>query len=235
MSNQTRGACAFCSKEMTRGGLARHLRACAKRQEAQVEAEKSRRHRQKLYHLLVHDTWSGVYWLRLEMRGDATLKDLDFYLREIWLECCGHLSQFEIGQVSYMQLLNDGMAWREERSMNVRVDTLFQLGMEIPYEYDFGSTTELIIKVVDVREGKPLTEHPIVLMARNNAFKPTCTMCGQPATDLCSECMYARDDGRCELCAEHAAEHEHEDMLLAIVNSPRVGVCGYDGPAEPPY
>ena len=235
MSTQTRGACVFCSREMTRGGLARHLRTCAKRQEAQVEAEKSRRHRQKLYHLQVQDAWSGAYWLHLEMRGNATLKDLDHYLREIWLECCGHLSAFEIGAVSYTQLFNDGLAWREERSMNMRVDKLFAPGMEIPYEYDFGSSTELVIKVADEREGKPLTEHPIALLARNNAFKPTCMICGQPATDLCSECMYERADGRCELCEEHAAEHEHEEMLMALVNSPRVGVCGYDGPAEPPY
>lgn len=235
MATQTRGACAFCGREMTRGGLARHLRTCAKRQEAQAEADKTRRHRQKLYHLQVQDTWSGAYWLHLEMRGNATLKDLDFYLREIWLECCGHLSAFEIGEVSYTQSFDDSMSWREERSMNVRVDTLFTPGMEISYEYDFGSTTELTIKVVDVREGKPLTEHPIVLMARNKAFSPTCMVCGQPATELCTECMYEREDGRCELCEEHAAEHEHDEMLMALVNSPRVGVCGYNGPAEPPY
>lgn len=235
MSIQTRGACAFCGREMTRGGLSRHLRACVKRQEAQAEAEKSSRQRQKLYHLQVQDAWSGAYWLHLEMRGDATLKDLDFYLREIWLECCGHLSAFEIGVISYTQIFKDDMGWGKDRSMNVRVEALFAPGMEIPYEYDFGSSTDLVIKVVDVREGKPLTEHPIVLMARNEAFKPTCMVCGQPATEMCTECLYGRDDRRCELCAEHAAEHEHDEMLMPIVNSPRVGVCGYEGPAEPPY
>ena len=220
---------------MTRGSMARHLRACPKRQEAQAEAEKSRRRRQKLYHLQVQDTWSGAYWLLLEMRGNATLEDLDFYLREIWLECCGHLSQFEIGEVAYTQVIEDGLSWRDERSMNVRVDRIFQPGMEIPYEYDFGSTTPLTIIVKDVREGKPLTEKPIVLMARNNAFKPTCMVCGRPATALCTVCIYDREDGRCELCEEHAEEHEHSNMVMPIVNSPRVGVCGYIGPAEPPY
>lgn len=235
MSNQTRGTCTFCGREMTRNGLARHLQTCTKRQEAQAEAEKSRRRRQKLYHLQVQDAWSGAYWLHLEMRGNATLEDLDYYLREIWLECCGHLSQFEIGGVAYTQLFADGITWREERSMDVRVDELFAPGMEIPYEYDFGSSTELLIKVVGEREGKPLTQHPIVLMGRNNPFKLTCMICGEPATDLCTECLYEREDGRGELCQEHAREHEHDDMLMAIVNSPRVGVCGYNGPAEPPY
>ena len=36
-------------------------------------------------------------------------------------------------------------------------------------------------------------------------------------------------------CQEHADEHEHDDMLMPIVNSPRTGMCGYTGPAEPPY
>lgn len=235
MSSQTRGACAFCGREMTRSGLARHLPTCTKRKEAEAEAEKTRRHRQKLYHLQVQDAWSGAYWLHMEMRGNATLEDLDQYLRAIWLECCGHLSQFKIGEVAYTQLFDDGMVWREERSMDVRVDEIFEPGMEIPYRYDFGSSTDLLIKVLDMREGKPLTQHPIVLMGRNNPFAPACMVCGQPATDLCTECLYEREDGRCELCHEHALEHEHDDMIVPFANSPRVGVCGYTGPAEPPY
>jgi len=221
---------------MAKGGLARHLKACPKRLEAQAEAEKTRRQRQKLYHLQVGDRWSGYYWLHLEMRGNATLKDLDYYLREIWLECCGHLSQFEIGGTYYTQIFKDDLAgYREERPMDVRVDSLFTPGLAISYEYDFGSTTELVIKVVEEREGKPLSSHPIFLMARNKFEPPACMECDKPATQICTECMYEREDGRCGVCDEHADEHEHRDMLLAMVNSPRVGVCGYSGPAEPPY
>ena len=40
----------------------------------------------------------------------------------------------------------------------------------------------------------------------------------------------------CDVHAEeHAEDLEHEDMLMSIVNSPRTGMCGYNGPAEPPY
>jgi hypothetical protein len=50
------------------------------------------------------------------------------------------------------------------------------------------------------------------------------------------ECQY-EDEVWGTLCAEHAEVHPHdgygEPMLL--VNSPRVGMCGYTGPAEPPY
>jgi hypothetical protein len=34
---------------------------------------------------------------------------------------------------------------------------------------------------------------------------------------------------------EHAEDLDHEEMMMPIVNSPRTGMCGYDGPAEPPY
>ena len=106
--------------------------------------------------------------------------------------------------------------------------------MEIPYEYDFGTTSELVIKVVGARQGKPTTKHPIALMARNMFEPPSCVECEQPAEWLSAECMW-EEDAPSLFCATHAEEHEHEDMLMPIVNSPRTGMCGYTGPAEPPY
>jgi hypothetical protein len=232
---QSRGSCTFCGREFAKGGLSRHLPTCAKRLEAQTEADRGKRHRQTLYHLQVQDAWGASYFLHLEIRGNATLKDLDEYLRAIWLECCGHLSAFEIAGVSYD---NAPDPWGESEGPlmgAVKVSSVFRPGLEIAYEYDFGTTSELTIKVMAQREGKPLTEHPIFLMARNGFEPPPCMICGEPATWLCSECIYDREDDRGELCDEHADGHEHEDMMLALVNSPRTGMCGYSGPAEPPY
>ena len=118
--------------------------------------------------------------------------------------------------------------------MNVQVQKLFTPGMQIPYEYDFGTTSELVIKVVGERQGKPTTKNPIALMARNDFEPPACAECGQPAHWMCTECAW-EDDSTGLFCEVHAEDHEHEDMLMAIVNSPRTGMCGYDGPAEPPY
>ena len=232
---QTRGSCVFCSREFAKGGMSRHLQTCSKRQDVQTEADHSKRHRQTLYHLQAQDAWGAGYFLHLEMRGQATLRELDSYLRAIWLECCGHLSAFEIAGVSYD---NTPDPWGESEGLlmgAVKVSSVFRTGLEIAYEYDFGTTSELTIKVVAQREGKPLTEHPIFLMARNNFEQSPCMICGKPATWLCSECIYDREDDRGELCDEHADGHEHEDMMLALVNSPRTGMCGYSGPAEPPY
>ena len=60
--------------------------------------------------------------------------------------------------------------------------------------------------------------------------------CDAAATSLCMECVY--DDQSGMLCGAHAENHRHDDdeeELMPVVNSPRMGVCGYTGPATPPY
>jgi hypothetical protein len=208
---------------MTRGGLIKHLAACPQRKEAIVAADQKPGKRETLYHLVARDAWSGSYWLHLEIRGSATLDDLDDYLRAIWLECCGHLSMFSIG------------GWGgAEIPMQRRVLPVFSPGVELTHIYDFGTDSVTLIKPVGVRKGKPLTEHPIYLMARNSPFVESCSQCSQPATCFCTECWYEQD-APVFFCEEHGEQHEHEEYLMEWVNSPRVGLCGYNGPAEPPY
>ena len=222
---QTKGKCVFCDREMTRGGLARHLRTCPQRQEAISTANQASGEDQPIYHLQVQDGWGGDYWLHLEMKSTATLKDLDRYLRAIWLECCGHLSRFSIG------------GWgSDDIPMSRKIAQVFQVGLELTHIYDFGTSSVTLVKAVDVRQGKPLTRHPIFLMARNEMPEMKCMECDQPATWLCMECIYEFDRTGA-LCDEHARDHPHTNYgePMPWVNSPRVGMCGYDGPAKPPY
>lgn len=221
----TKGVCKFCRREMTRGGMARHLHACPEREKAIEAADQKPGKTQNLYHLQVQDAWGGAYWLHLEMQGSAKLQDLDHYLREIWLECCGHLSEFT------------EEPWvADEIPMNRRMDQVFRPDYQLTHLYDFGTTSETLIKAADVRKGKPLTKHPIFLMARNHAPEYPCMVCGKPATQLCMECVYELGETGA-LCDEHAEDHPHTDYgePMPLVNSPRVGMCGYCGPAEPPY
>ncbi|GAA5449162.1 hypothetical protein [Deinococcus depolymerans] len=39
--------------------------------------------------------------LHVAVRHDTTLEDMDAFLREIWMECCGHLSEFESRPTKY--------------------------------------------------------------------------------------------------------------------------------------
>ncbi len=65
------------------------------------------------------------------------------------------------------------------------------------------------------------------VLSRNEAPVIVCQSCGKPATQVCSQCVY---DGEGWLCEECAEDHEcGEEMFLPVVNSPRVGMCGYTG------
>ncbi len=224
---QSQGECVFCGRAMTKSGLSKHLKSCPQRQAAIKAAESNQPAGQTgpLYHLQIQDAWSPDFWLHIEMKGDASLKDLDRYLRAIWLECCGHLSRFSVG------------GWRgQEIPMSRKIERVFKPGVELTHIYDFGTPSETLVKAVDIRTGSPLTKQPIYLMARNNMPEATCAECGEPAGWLCMECLIEAGEWT-TLCEKHAAEHPHDDYgaPIPLVNSPRLGMCGYDGPAEPPY
>jgi hypothetical protein len=205
--------------------MLRHLAVCQERQGVTASADEGTGNVETLYHLRVQDVWQGDYWLNLEMRGSATLRQLDDYLRAIWLECCGHLSRFSFG------------GWGDDDvPMGRRAERVFKPGVTLIHQYDFGTTSETQVKVVAERKGKATSTRPIALMARNLPSEERCIECAAPAEWLCMECLY-EDDVWGTLCDGHAEEHPHDDYdgLFPLVNSPRMGMCGYEGPAEPPY
>jgi hypothetical protein len=223
-NQQSRGTCFYCDNDYTRDGMVRHLRACSER-DAAIESANERRSSETLYHLRVEDEWGRPFWLDLEMRGSASLQTLDDYLREIWLECCGHMSQFSIG------------GWGgDEILMSQKADAVFDTDTELTHIYDFGTESRTTIRTMDVRTGAPTTDAPIALMARNHKPEVVCMECDREATWLCMECMY-ETDAPGTLCDDHVEAHPHDAYgdPLPFVNSPRVGMCAYTGPAEPPY
>lgn len=199
------GICEVCRARSAKGAMAAHLRKCLPRagDGATVDGLLIR----------VQATGAPVYWMDCVVRIDATLRHLDSFLRLTWLECCGHMSQFSAGR-------------RREIGMSVSVAKALELSEKrLAYEYDFGSTTALVISHlgrVDVALGKPLR-----LVARNEPLVWACEECGDPATDICTQCVY---DAQGFCCAKHARKHKcGDDMFLPVVNSPRMGVCGYAG------
>lgn len=229
----TRGNCVYCGKEYTRWGMTRHLQTCAVRAGTFETDAKRPGRAQEICHLLVEDVWYSNYWLHLEISGRATLDELDEYLRVIWLECCSHLSQFLINEIYYEREPQEEWSIGETESTNAPIGSVFRPGTIAEYEYDFGTTTELKISAQTVRSGK-WGGKPIRLMARNHPPEMRCMVCGQQAEWICAECLWEGKD--CFLCVQHLDKHEHDDeMTLPAVNSPRIGMCAYDGPAEPPY
>lgn len=220
----SKGNCIFCGKSVKRAAMVRHLKSCTARVDQIANADKTENEKDIIFHLSIQDAYDENYWLHLEMVGNSKLAKLDNYLRKIWLECCGHLSEF-----SYR-------VWDDRIVKTKQAKLVFGPGIKIHHIYDFGSTSEQIIKVVDERFGTPLSSKPIFLMARNDPPEYVCEECSQPAFYYCFECVIEEEkDGY--LCKKHGTNHPHHNYgdPIEIVNSPRLGICGYTGPAQPPY
>ena len=209
------GQCLVCDMRISKSGMTRHLKGCIPaRLGVEDGAEET-----DLVHLRVEGRNAPMYWLDVQFPGRGTLEDLDRFLRAEWVECCDHLSSFTIGPLTY----GDGY---EARSTAVALRrALPDPGVRFEYEYDFGSTTHLTLRVIGWRQGS-IGGEPVRILARNQPLAWKCTVCGEPAMWVCSFCDYDLPDPF--FCKEHGPEHEcGEDGLLPVVDSPRMGVCGY--------
>jgi hypothetical protein len=123
-----------------------------------------------------------------------TLAQLDDFLRKIWLECCGHMSTFRDmhGEVAKKRKLCDIPA-----------------GSKFIYEYDFGTTTALIVSIIMETKRKQQTK-AVRLLARNIPPKFKCSQCQEEAKYICCECKYETDNPfYCDGCAKKHEDHEY--------------------------
>lgn len=112
-------------------------------------------------------------------------------------------------------------------SMSARLSEVLEVGMKFFHKYDYGSTTALGLKVVALRQ-QGLPKGAVQLLARNEAPQVSCQRRRiLPATQICTECAWNGEGWLCESCA--VAHECGDEMCLPVVNSPRVGVCGYTG------
>ena len=221
----SKGICSYCGNSYAKSAISRHLKSCqARKKDNDTPAERSSGvgDARTIFHLKVEAQRRPAYWIHIEIPAKATLKNLDRFLRDIWLECCGHLSSFDImGKTFFSEVMEKG-----DRSLNFPLGKVIAPGMAFEYIYDFGTSTELLLTVVSAREGNMEVNEPKI-MARNDPPEILCEICGKPATFVCSQCVYEGSGWLCEQCGK---KHEcGEDMFLPVVNSPRVGMCGYTG------
>jgi hypothetical protein len=333
------GICGFCQGEFAKSRMTQHLNLCKIRANSWKQTGNTS---SSIYHLLVEGTYRPGYWMHLEVPADITLETLDNFLRDIWLECCDHLSAFTIGNISYasspednwdilsesmmadaqipeekktdellslegmssqianglsselnadlrdvpvsqieeklIEMLKDNLppglsslalpefrpflnymasalqkgtlvseleeleeAEEGEQSMCAKLSDLLSVGKKFSYVYDFGSSTNLSLRVIAERQGTLLGDAQIamededaeemvslVVMARNEQPALVCRVCGKPAVHVLPEWEYDYLDeaGLCDICAK---KRPSTDELLPVVNSPRMGVCGYTG------
>ncbi|HET8846684.1 MAG TPA: hypothetical protein VFN35_34800 [Ktedonobacteraceae bacterium] len=345
----SKGTCYFCRGEFAKNKMTVHLQNCKARL-GQINS--SVQTPQRLFHIAVEGKYRPEYWIHLEMPAQATLANLDEFLRAIWVECCGHLSEFTIDGAAYSashasdweifapddeeedeagsaeeinqqpgmeqmakmisqeltgelhadlsdvpvekieeklvqmftenlppgmsastlttvrpflgymaQALHQGTLAEEleefesgeedDESIDLTLDEVLTVGKKFSYLYDFGSSTELTLKVLAEREGTipPLPDETeeqeadegdeddaegaieIIVMARNEQPALVCHICGKPATSVESSSEH-QPLGETAFCADCAQAYEYSEELLPLVNSPRTGVCGYTGDEE---
>jgi hypothetical protein len=216
---QTQGTCQSCQKTLNKNLMLEHLATCSGALDSQP-----------LIQLHVEGAEAPDYWLDLDVKEDAKLHELDLFLREIWLECCGHLSSFTVGSTRYSLMRDDDDPEPGEKTFN------FQIGRAIgpktkrlEYEYDFGSTTDLVLTVT-ARGMGPARKDAVRLLARNVKPEVPCSRprCKAPATSICSFCIW---EGEAFACDTHSRRHTcgENEGWLPFVNSPRTGMCGYTG------
>lgn len=181
----------------------------------------------KTIHCRISGLYARNYWLNILIPASFTLGDLDGFLRDIWVECCGHLSEFSIEKPFQGGPL----------SMNRKLYDIATEVDKIHYVYDFGSSTELEITFISHHPVNLVQKREIVVLARNAPPEYLCCECEKKiAAVMCFECLHEGDGGiYCEQCAKmhdcflNDSGNYNGEYAVPIPNSPRAGVCGYTG------
>ena len=193
------GNCFMCGKTAGRIALKNHM------------LKEHNKGSEACYLIRAESRYQGwPYWLFFTAPINAELKDVDCFLRSIWLECCEHLSVFSD-------------KWTEEYSMKTKLSR-FNIGDMLDYDYDFGTTTGLFVTFLD-KISRFEQKDVIQLLARNLPIEEKCSTCDQPA--LYTDKSVWEKSLACESCYEE--NKSDESFYLPLTNSPRSGECGYDG------
>ncbi len=222
------GKCLFCGETFIKAGISRHLNKHLSDQSKNKTSGKS-------FHVRIE---AAEMFLNLWIDGKTKISELDLFLRSIWLECCGHMSAFfdpkkrkteRRSGFDFFDTENytvPGEISKKEKTANV-----FFKGMKLTYDYDFGSTTRLDISVIE--EIPFSADKNIVLLSRNEPLEMLCHICNKKlATEICSVCAGYDDAMFCKECAkihEKKCEDFADYAQMPVVNSPRMGVCAYEG------
>lgn len=234
---QSSGQCRLCGETFKRGRMGQHLQTCVPQY---FTAHPSSKKKHPFYLIRVVGRDAPEYWLYLLVPTRQKLNALDRFLRRVWLECCGHLSAFVIDNREFTSHPLDDFWGPPPPTMGrYEISKAIPLGKKFLHRYDFGDTTELELEALAEME-LPAAADRIHLLARNAPPVFNCRFCDAPAKWVCSRCIYQGLNKAlmCENCIERhgqvCVEKEYFDdsLLLPVVNSPRMGVCGYEGGFE---
>lgn len=192
------GTCHICQQTVASHQIRQHLIRCIPAQTGLQPAQNPRRIAQKTACISVRAK-ERPHWLELGVRCDVTLRELDKFLRAIWLECCGHLSHFTVGGDVYSVLVPvpgekrrfqpEDEYQKDWKHMRRTVSAAIPPLTRLEYEFDYGDTTELVLEhvvtfvelVQRVSPTQPWHGGKIVILAQNHPLH-ACLRCGGQLT-----------------------------------------------------
>ena len=147
-----------------------------------------------------------MHWIFATIPKNASLGLLDTFLRDTWLECCGHLSEFTIGDRHYMSHTESG---NPSQSLKNQVGQLLLPGSVCEYVYDMGSSTDLEIQIIG--EVHTCPQKKVTILMQNNPPNLPCGSCKKTANIICSQC----GDTTCAACSKRhsCAVNEEDDYI----------------------
>jgi hypothetical protein len=109
--------------------MTRHVQACSPPEASGLPPASRKQTPGPNFHLAIEGRDAKAYWMHVAVPLTAPLSKLDDFLRHTWLECCGHLSAFEVGGKRYASQPMD-----EEMSMRARLSEVLEVGAKFFYE-----------------------------------------------------------------------------------------------------
>jgi hypothetical protein len=210
------GSCLICGETVpkNRRSIKAHLSKCKR-----LNNLMDYRIEYSLLLLLIENQKDPDHWLVIMADPGIKMQKIDQFLRDIWLECCGHGSAF------YDKSARIGKSRTTE--------SVFCYTDSVGYIYDFGTPSYLKIKLIGEIPIRNL-KGGIKLIFRNKERKHICSICKEKeAEKICPVCDDYDESFMCSDCAsgkKHLCNEDFDkDIAKLIANSPRDGICGYSG------
>ena len=204
------GRCRYCNQLFSKRTISNHLAKHLAENEKLAPAEVA----QYYCHVKVE---ADEMFLHLLLKYGTKMKKVDKFLRGIWLECCGHMSEFYLKGIKV--------------KMSEEVQFVFEPRAKITHDYDFGTTTRVSITGLKHYQLNP--NEDIILLSRNEPIKLMCATCKTESdVNLCSTCNWEKYSFFCKKCSkkhEKVCDDFADYSCMPVVNSPRMGQCGYTG------
>ena len=207
MSTNSTGNCYLCGVSLGKAAMKNHFLKCHEDKDGE-----------ECLLIKVEGAYNKDYWLYIDIPVKDTLRNLEDFLRMIWLECCGHMSEF------YTNSKAGYGPTRLSLKLGMKLSS-FAVGDKFFHDYDFGTTTVSLITIMGIIKRKQ-QKGSVRLLARNVPPVFQCVKCNETAVYINTEDVYSSNNPfYCKKCAEE----DDFDMMLPITNSPRMGECAYDG------